>query len=47
MTTKMESLPFYVQGRPSTKSMLMFVHGCVSMGSDMKRPSLEALPLEV
>ena len=47
MTIKIESLLFCVRGRPSTKSMLMSVHGCVDIGSSMYRLALDALSLEV
>jgi hypothetical protein len=45
-TTKTESLPFCVLGKPSTKSMLTFVHGCSGIGKGKYRPALVAAPFD-
>jgi hypothetical protein len=45
-TTKTESLPFWVLGKPNTKSMLTFVHGCSGIGRGKYRPALVADPFD-
>jgi hypothetical protein len=45
-TTKMESLPFSVLGKPRTKSMLTFVYGCSGIRRGKYRPALVADPFD-
>jgi hypothetical protein len=45
-TTKTESLPFCVLGKPNKKSMLTFVHGCSGIGRGKYSPALVANPFD-
>jgi hypothetical protein len=46
-TTKTESLPFWVLGKPNTKSTLTFVHGCCGIGKGKYNPTLVVDPFDL
>jgi hypothetical protein len=45
-TIKIESLPFWVLGKPNTKSMLTFVHGHFGIGRGQYNSALVADPFD-